>query len=94
MFAILFDEDCKVFCCAGAGVCQRLALAASGEELDGGEALDFIRDIIGGCVNFGDDDFGISGVLRSQIVVFRGKTGRMLGFYNDRGHSQKTYALQ
>lgn len=53
---ILLDEGGKVLDRAGAAVGDWRVLLASGVELDGGEALDFIRDVVGGGIDLGDGD--------------------------------------
>lgn len=52
--AVLLDELQQVLDGAGAGVVNGSVLLASGEELDGGEALDLIGNVVGGGVNLGD----------------------------------------
>jgi len=55
---VLLDEVGQVLDGAGAGVGDRGVLLAGGEELDGREALDLVGDVVGGCVDLGDDDLG------------------------------------
>lgn len=61
VFTVLLDEGCEILDCAGAAVVDGGVFGAGGEELDGGEALDLVGDVIGGCVDFGDGDLGGEG---------------------------------
>lgn len=66
VFAIFLDEVCKIFDGAGSRVENGLGFAASREELDGGEALDLIRYVVGGGIDFGNRHllvkFSVAGV--------------------------------
>lgn len=59
--AVLLDEVGEVFDGAGAAVGDGGVLGAGGEELDGGEAGDLVGHVVGGGVDFGDDDLGVVG---------------------------------
>lgn len=61
---IFLDEGREVFDGAGAGVGDWGVFAPGGEELDGGEALDFVGDVVGRGVDFGDYYGGGGGVER------------------------------
>ena len=54
VLAILLDEGREVLDSPGAAVGEGLGLCASGEELDGWEALDLVGDVVGRGVDFGD----------------------------------------
>ena len=73
VFAVGLDESGEVLGGAGTGVGQRLGLATGGEELDGWETGDLVRDVVGGGVDFGDDNFGVGGVFGGELIVLGGK---------------------
>lgn len=77
VLAVFFNESSEVLNGAGAGVGQRLGLGASGEELDGWEALDLIGDIIGGRVNLGDGDVGAGRVFGGELIILGCEAVRM-----------------
>lgn len=56
MCATVADESSKVLHSAAAAVVDGSVLGASGVELDGGEALDLFRNVVGGGVDLGDGD--------------------------------------
>ena len=56
VLAVLLHELGEVLNGARPGVKDRLRFAASGEELDGWEALDLIGHIVGGSIHFGNDN--------------------------------------
>lgn len=66
VFAIFLDEVCKILDGAGSRVENGLRFAASREELDSGEALDLIRYVVGGGIDFGNRHllvkFSVAGV--------------------------------
>ncbi len=67
------DELGEVLDGAGAVVVDRgRVLLAGGEELDGGEALDLLRDVVGRRVDFGDDD------LLGELGVVEVEAGELL----------------
>lgn len=63
VFSVLLDEVGEILNGARAGVVDGVGFGAGREELDGGEALNLVRDVVGGCVDFGDGNlFGEGGV--------------------------------
>lgn len=77
MRAVLVDEGDEVLDSAGASVVNRRVLLASSEQLDGGEALDLIRNIVGGSVDLGDGDElgeGIRSVQLAELLVLGSKS--------------------
>ncbi len=67
VLAVLFDEVRKVLDGAGAAVCDRGGLGTGGEELDGWEACDLVRDVVQGSVDFGDGDlFGVGWIVEVE----------------------------
>ena len=78
VFPVLLDESGEVFDGARAAVEDGRVLAAGGEELDGWEALDFVGDVVGCGVDFGDCYFGgeggVFGVEGCEFFVFGGET--------------------
>jgi len=75
MAAIVANEIDEILDGAGAGVVDGLVLGAGFEELDGGEALDLVRDVVGGRIDFGDDNFVGKGLVHlGKLVVFRGQS--------------------
>ena len=77
MGAVLLDELSEVLNGAGAGVVDGSVLLAGGEELDGRETLDLIRDVVGGSVNLGDGhklgELG-RGVSLAKLLVLGSKS--------------------
>lgn len=77
---ILLNKVCKVFHCPRAGVFNRRVLGTSGEDLDGRETLNLVRNVVGGRVNLGDRDLGRQGryigVEASKLLILRSKTKR------------------
>ena len=71
-FAFLADELGDVSDAAVARVFDRGVFGAGGEELDGGEARDLVRDVVGGGVDFGDGDRVVD-VEGGELFVFRCK---------------------
>lgn len=65
VLSVLLDELDQVLNGAGAGVGDGGILVACGVELDGGEALNLIGNVVGGSVNLGDDDL----VLELRLLV-------------------------
>ena len=57
VLAVLLYEGGEVLDGAGAAVDNGVGFAAGGEELDGWEAGNFVGDVVGGGVDFGDGDF-------------------------------------
>ena len=53
---IIADEVRQILNSAGARVVDGLVLGAGAEEFDGRETLDFVRDVVEGGVDLGDDD--------------------------------------
>ena len=79
MRAVLGDELGEVLDRAGAGVVDGGVLLAGGVEFDGGEAGDFVGDVVEGRVDFGDGDFGlvvwVGLVEGGEFFVFGGEAG-------------------
>lgn len=73
VLAVLLDELGEVFDGARAGVGDWFLFATGGEEFDGREALDFVGDVVGCGVHFGDGDFGAGGIHGSELFVFGGQ---------------------
>ena len=75
--AVLGDELGEVLDGAGAGVVDGGVLLAGGVEFDGGEAGDFVGDVVEGRVDFGDGHFGlvvwVGLVERGEFFVFGGE---------------------
>lgn len=68
--AVVADEVGQSLDGAGTVVLHGLVLGAGLEELDGGEARDVIRDVVGGGVDLGNGHLvGESGVLGGELVV-------------------------
>lgn len=74
VFAVLLDERSQVLDGAGAGVCDGLRFAASGEELDGGEALDLVGDVVGCGVHLSNGHFAGGGIHGGELFVFGGQS--------------------
>jgi hypothetical protein len=77
VLAVLLDEVGEVLDGARALVGDGSVLSTSGEELDGGESLNLVGDIVQGSVDLGDDDLVLelgSGELRSKVIVLGGKS--------------------
>lgn len=73
--AVVADEVGQGLDGAGAAVLDGLVLGAGLEELDGGEAGDVVRDVVGGRVDLGDRHLiGERSVLLGQLVVLGGKS--------------------
>lgn len=88
--AVLGDELGEVLNSARAAVLNGLVLLASGEQLDGGEALDLIGNVVGGSVDLGDGNLGgVVGVLGEEggelIVLGRETAKRLAHMYLKRG---------
>jgi hypothetical protein len=60
--AFLLDELGEILNGAVALVCDGVGLVAGDKELEGGEALDLIRNVVGGGVDLGDGDLGGGGL--------------------------------
>lgn len=72
--SLLLDEVNQTFDRTIASVFDGIVLLASGVQFDGRESADIIRDIIKGCVAFGDNDLiGVTSIGGSQLFVFRCK---------------------
>lgn len=70
VFAILLDELSQVFDGARAGVDDWFLFTAGGEELDGGEALDLVGNVVGCGVYFCNGYLGRGGVHGCEFFVF------------------------
>ena len=75
--AVFLDELGEVLDGAITLVFDRRVLGAGGEELDGGEALDLIGDVVGRGIDFGDGDGGV-GVEGAEFFVFGCETVDMV----------------
>lgn len=63
VFSVLLDEVGEILNGPRAGVVDGVGFGAGREELDGGEALNLVRDVVRGCIDFGDGNlFGERGV--------------------------------
>lgn len=82
VLAVVLDELSEVLDGAGTGVDDGFGFAAGGEQLDGGEALDLVGDVVGRGVDFGDGDLGcesrVGAVQESELFVFWGEAGGSL----------------
>ncbi len=80
VFAVFLDEGGEILDGAGAAVDDGLGFGAGGEELDGWEAGDFVGNIVGGGVDFGNGNLGgvAGGVHGGEFFVFGGKTGGLV----------------
>ena len=77
VLALLLNELDEVLDGAGTLVGDGVLLVTGGEELDGREALDLIRDIVGSSVNLGNDNLVLElrvGVLGAEVVVLGGQS--------------------
>ena len=79
MLPTLLDKSCQVLNRPIAAVSYWVGLVTGEVELDGGEALDLVGDVVGGGVDFGDGDFGgevlVGGVEGCKFFVLGGETG-------------------
>ena len=77
VLAVLLDERDQVLNSPGSRVGDGLGLLAGGVQLDGGEALDLIRNVVEGGVNLGDDNLVLElrlGVQAGEVLVLGGKS--------------------
>lgn len=76
VLAVLLHEVGQVIHTPGAKILNRRILGASGEQLDGGEASDRLRDIVGSGIDLGNGDLGAKtiGIEAGELVVLRGET--------------------
>jgi hypothetical protein len=75
--AVLLNELDEVLNGAGAGVVNGGVLLASGEKLDGREALDLIGNIVGGGIDLGDSHLSsklLRAVQGSELLILRSKS--------------------
>ena len=75
---MVLDELGQVLDGAVAAVLDGRGLGARGEELDGREALDLVRDVVGCGVDFGDR-YGVAGVQGGEFFVLGGEAERWEG---------------
>lgn len=54
--SVIFDEVGEVFEGSGSGIVDRRSLCALVVQLDGWEALNLLGNVVGGCVDLGDDN--------------------------------------
>lgn len=72
VLAVLGNELNNVLNSPGAAVGDGLLLSTGGVQLDGGEALDLIRDVVACGVNLGDDDLVLElrvGIQAAKLLV-------------------------
>lgn len=72
VLAVLGDELDQVLNGAGARVLNGLVLGTGSVELDGGEALDLIGNVVQGSINLGNDDLVLEigvGIEGSKLIV-------------------------
>lgn len=77
VLAVLSNELDEVINSSGALVGDRSVLATGGEELDGGEALDLIGNVVGSGVDLGNDNLVLEvavGELGSELIVLGGES--------------------
>ena len=77
VLAVLLDELDEILGSSGSRVGDGVLLVTSGEHLDGGEAGNVIRDIVGSSVNLGNDNLILelgSGVLGGKVIVLGGES--------------------
>lgn len=78
VLAVLLNELGEVLDSAGSGVLDRRVLGAGREDLDGGEALDGLGDVVGGGIDLGDSHLGgevrVLSVELSELLVLGGET--------------------
>ena len=72
---VLGDEGGEVLDGAGTAVLNGLTLAVGGEELDGGETLDLIGDVVGGGIDLGDGDLVGVGLEQFTELLVLGSKG-------------------
>lgn len=82
VLAVLLDEGDEILNGAGASVLNGRVLGTSGVDLDGGEASDGVRHIVGSGINLGDGDLlvqlGNVSVQSGELVVLGSKTGNYM----------------
>lgn len=93
--AVLLDELSQVLNSASTLVGNWRVLLAGWVELDGGEALNLIRDIIEVSINLGDGNLVGEGLEElSQLVVLGCQTVQLVSFLHSEIGMRDTYALQ
>jgi hypothetical protein len=71
---VLGDEGGEVLDGAGTAVLDGLTLAVGGEELDGGETLNLVGNVVGGCIDLGDGDLvGVGLEELTELLVLGSK---------------------
>lgn len=71
---VLGDESSEVLNSAGTAVLDGLTLAVGREELDGGETLDLVGDVVGGGIDLCDGDLvGVGLEQLTQLLVLGSK---------------------
>ena len=77
VLSVLLDEVGKVFDSPCAGVLNRRVFGTGREQLDGGEASNWVGDIVGGGIDLGDGDLGVNASISietGKLVILRGET--------------------
>ena len=95
--AVLLDELDEVLNGPVTAVGDGGVLLASGEQLDGREALDIIRDVVGGGINLGNNDLVAERLGQgSELIVLGSKTimFELANAFSQYSRNCGTYALQ
>lgn len=82
VLAVLLDEGDEILNGAGASVLNGRVLGTSGVDLDGGEASDGVRHVVGSGINLGDGNLlvqlGNVSVQSGELIVLGSKTGNYM----------------